>query len=185
MPKPPLLISSLADVAVLRQRITGAAARAHSALTRLLSELSALQLLTTLRFSEAGFHPLEDRPLNLIEQLNQSLTCLVSLAAAEYLLRSHPDAAPYRLNFGAHSGTDITGSGQAVVAEVFAAVRPDNNKKLAKDVRRIAAVQATHRYVFFHCPGIPPGDRPGAAAYPTVRIVSLSEAALFAPGAGA
>ena len=49
-------------------------------------------LLRKMKFEQIGRHPVEDRSLNLIEQVNQTWTYAVALAAASKLLELHPDA---------------------------------------------------------------------------------------------
>jgi hypothetical protein len=39
-----------------------------------------------------------------------------------------------------------------VAAETFAATRPDSNDKLRKDVEKVRAMPAKHRYVFYLSP---------------------------------
>ena len=51
-----------------------------------------VEFLRALKFDQVGLHPLEDRALNAIEQVNQSWTYLVALAAVRELLRWHPEA---------------------------------------------------------------------------------------------
>ena len=117
-----------------------------------------------------GRDPLNgNRPLNFTEQLNQTFSYLVQLRATEYLLEHHAEAAPFVLSLGPISGHDIVSSNGQVVAEVFAAVTPDNNDKLDKDVAKVATSEAQHKYVFYFCPGHPKGmkDRGG------VKIISL------------
>lgn len=114
-----------------------------------------LELLRALKFDELGFHPVEDRAINAIEQINQAWTYLVALAAAQLLLRWHPEAGALRLAPGAHAAQalDIMGSAEGVLgAETFAVVDPRNNDKLAKDLRKLAARSEAHRYVFFASP---------------------------------
>src|ERR1035437_2926245 len=55
-----------------------------------------------------GWHPIDDRPLNLIEQTNQTWTYLVTLKALPFLFERHPDAGGFCLNLGTQAGTDIT-----------------------------------------------------------------------------
>jgi hypothetical protein len=67
------------------------------------------------------------------------LSYLASFEAVRYLLQKHPEHAPYAVTLGTESGTDVFSSDGAVVAELFAAVRPTNNRKLARDVEKVAA----------------------------------------------
>ena len=91
---------------------------------------------------EIGRHPLENRDLNLVEQVNQTFTILVSLAAVEWLFNYEPTTAPFTLNPGTKSGSDILGQQENLAAEVFAAVRPSNNRKLNLDIERVACATA-------------------------------------------
>lgn len=114
---------------------------------------SALVALSRLKFEPMGCDPLDtERPLNLIEQLNQTFTYEASLAAAEWLLERHPEHSPFKLNLGTEGGTDIRSEDGHVAAEVFAAVDPANNRKLEKDVARVRESGARHRYVAYLSP---------------------------------
>ena len=67
-----------------------------------------------------------------------------------------PLPAAFAINLGTASGTDIESVAPKVVAaEVFAAVHPSNNRKLAKDLKKLAleCPDADARYVFFGAPG--------------------------------
>lgn len=82
----------------------------------------SLAILRDLKFNKIGRHPLEDRSLNLIEQLNQTATCLVSFKAAALLFKRRPDCGGLRLNLMTHKGFDIESIAPDLVkAEVFAA----------------------------------------------------------------
>ena len=54
-------------------------------------EADALHALRRLKFDELGHNPLGPDRWNVIEQLNQTFTYLVSLAGARWLLAKHPD----------------------------------------------------------------------------------------------
>lgn len=135
----------------------------------------SIGLFYRMKFEEIGCDPLDtSRKLNLIEQLNQTFTYLASLKAAEYLLNHHPDLKSLTLNLGTQSGWDIetTESGN-LVAEVFASVHPGNNRKLEKDIQKVATAKAKHRYVFFMCPGFEPGPYCKKPLPPGVEVVSV------------
>lgn len=77
---------------------------------------------------------------------------------------------------GALAGTDIESADcGGIAAEVFSAVIPSNNNKLRKDMEKVAASNAAHKYVFFMCPGYAKGEQPKNPAYPDVTIFSLGE----------
>ncbi len=117
-----------------------------------------IQLLRALKFERAGFHPLDGTPLNLIEQLNQTFTYLVSFEGARMLFDWHrDDCSGFRLNLGTASGSDIESIEPGVVAaEVFAAVAPDNNDKLTKDIRKVQERERAFSMCFSTLPECPP-----------------------------
>ena len=121
-----------------------------------------LDLLRQMKFDPVGFHPLEDRPLNLIEQINQTWTFAVAIAAARQLLALHPDVGGFRLAPGAHASLELDIMSQKagyVGAETFAAVNPRNNGKLVADLTKLAGRMERHRYVFFMSPLFPGNQR--------------------------
>jgi hypothetical protein len=161
----------------LRKSILEAADKAARAIRDLAHEPS-MSLLAHMKFQELGFHPIDDRRLNLVEQINQTFTYLVSLAAAEYVLAHHSDATPIQLNLGTTAGYDLVSPSAGVAAEVFAAVNRTNNRKLAKDLVKVSGADAPNKYVFFHCPGESPGS-PHLDLFPQVQLVALSAEAVW------
>ncbi len=117
-----------------------------------------MDLLRSMKFETIGYHPMSDRALNVVEQINQTFTYAVALAAARELLILHPDAGAFHLAPGAHASLplDIMSEADGLVgAETFAAVTPRNNGKLAADLAKLALRQERHRYVFFASPLFP------------------------------
>ena len=51
-----------------------------------------LVMLRQMKFEAVGYHPIDGRPLNLVEQINQTWTYLVALARRETVV----DVAPRR-----------------------------------------------------------------------------------------
>ncbi|SFJ57108.1 hypothetical protein [Aerobium aerolatum] len=105
-----------------------------------------------------AFHSISDHALNVIEQINQTFTYAVALAAARELLARHPEAGGFVLAPGAHMAQplDIMSEVDGLVgAETFAAVSPTNNRKLAGDLQKLADRPELHRYVFFASPRFP------------------------------
>ena len=146
----------------LEQQIAKLRASAVTAIENIASLRSTLIPLTQLyglKFDAIGCDPLNpERPLNLVEQLNQTFTYLASFKAVEQLFQLHPNLGPYKLNLGARAGSDIESIPPGnLAAEVFAAVNPSNNKKLSKDIDKVAKSKAVHKYVFFMCPGFQSG----------------------------
>ena len=145
-------VTSLADVEALEARVRKAADQASTALRELADQ--GLAHLYRLKFEQIGLHPLHGYPLNLVEQINQTFTCLVGLEAVRWLLQHHPDVGGFRLAPGAVPGFDVESLiPDRVQAATFAAVRPANNRKLEKDIQRLRDKgRAEHRYVFFTAP---------------------------------
>jgi hypothetical protein len=77
------------------------------------------------------------------------------LAAARWLIGEHKDADGFLLAPGAYAALklDIMSVKPGLVgAEVFAAVLPNNNNKLQRDLAKLAPRLEEHRYVFFLSP---------------------------------
>ncbi len=118
-----------------------------------------LEFLRKVKFEQIGCDPLDNnRSLNFIEQTNQTFTYLASFKAAGILFEKHPGLDELILNLGTQSGSDIESSFDGgIAAEVFATVDPRNNRKLEKDIKKVSAVSAEHKYVFFMCPNCDEG----------------------------
>ena len=107
-------------------------------------------LLRALKFDQVGFHA-----LNVIEQVNQIWTYLAALSEVRVLLELHPDVGCFSIAPGAHAAQplDVMSEVEGLVgAETFAAVDPRNNRKLAKDLIKLAGHAEQYRYVFFASP---------------------------------
>jgi hypothetical protein len=57
-----------------------------------------------------------------------------------------------------------------VAAEVFSATRPTSNQKLKKDIARLSADPARHRYVFFASPGFFTGRQQQLETMPGIQV---------------
>jgi hypothetical protein len=135
-----------------------------------------LDLLRKMKFEEVGYHPVEDRRLNVIEQINQTWTYAVALAATLKLLELHPDANGFYVAPGAHMAIplDIMSRREHFVgAETFAAVDPRNNRKLARDLAKMAHRPEQHRYVFFCSPKFPGFQRHPSFETNSVQVWSI------------
>jgi hypothetical protein len=105
-----------------------------------------MSLLRAMRFDPVGHDPLTGTPLNIVEQLNQTFTILVTLRAIEQLFELHPDAGGYYLALATSSGRDIESVKEGLVAaEAFCATSPTSNQKLKKDLMRLETDLAQHR----------------------------------------
>ena len=123
-------------------------------------------LFREMKFGELGFAPLGSYPENIVEQLNQSFTILMSCCAAE---KYFPEAAGFEFAFASAGGRDMIAydrNGEVIAeAEIFTAVEANNNRKLRRDVdrlckaeiaagvRRMICYSARHEYVLKPQPG--------------------------------
>ncbi len=168
-------IGSIEEANALEQAVVRSADKALLQLFELRTPQNALKTLWEMKFRPVGCDPLDsDSPLNLIEQLNQSFTYIASARATKILLGLHPEFAPFTLNLGTAGGSDIESTQSGVLAcEVFAAVNTSNNQKLNKDLAKVAATSAEHKYVFFMCPGIETGRQLKLERVPGVKVWSV------------
>ena len=172
-------ITSIHEIEELIKSVRAASDRTvHSLRDLLAKESDSLMVLSLMKFHEIGHHPTDDRKLNLIEQLNQTFTYLVSLEAARWVLQSHPELLPagINVNLGTAAGFDLESvEAGCLAAEVFAATHPRSNGKLKKDLTRLAdnAAGYNRRYVFFSCPGFGLGRQTALESVPGIQVWSF------------
>lgn len=133
-----MLVKSVEDIEQYLRQIRKAAADAHSWVATQTGD--PIDFLRRIKFDRVGFHPIGGQALNMVEQINQTWTYAVALAAARKLLELHPDAGGYHLAPGAHASQplDIMSEIDGMVgAETFASVDPANNRKLALDLLKM------------------------------------------------
>ena len=134
-----------------------AAEKAAASLRTRLATKTPIQVVQSMKFEEMGFDPKDpERALNLVEQVNQTFTYLVTAAALKWLISRYGEAAGFEANLGPAKGSDIESTSPdmpKVAAEVFAAVRPSNNGKLRSDISKVLKAEAEQRYVFYYSPG--------------------------------
>lgn len=151
-----MVISSIEDVDQQLARVSQAAKCLQDWIAS--HQGDGLDLLRSLKFNAVGFHPTEGHELNVIEQVNQTWTFVVALEATRKLLEHHPEAGGFTLAPGAHAAQalDIMSMEPGFIgAETFAAVDPRNNRKLQRDMKKLAARTELHRYIFFMSPLYP------------------------------
>ncbi|MFA6921139.1 MAG: hypothetical protein WC216_04800 [Gallionella sp.] len=164
-----------ADLEERRELLLASAEQTQIQMAELAGAETPVQFLFRLKFEEVGCDPLScSRPLNLIEQLNQTFTYRASFSGAEFLFERHPEVQRLVLNLGTSGGSDIeTTEGGGIAAEVFAAVTPQNNGKLAADIEKVSKSSAKHRYVLFMSPEHEAGPYMGRSKAPGVTVWSL------------
>jgi len=155
-----MVVRNIGDVDRYLGQVRDAAVKIHAWIAAQTGD--PLDLLRRMKFETAGFHPIQGHALNVVEQINQTWTYVVALVAVRHLLELRPEAGGYVLAPGAHAALDLDIMSEVpglVGAETFAAVDPKNNKKLEKDLRKLAARSERHRYIFFMSPLFPGSKR--------------------------
>lgn len=169
-------VCTLAEIDAALTAIHANAAHACAALQAL--PVDPIEALARIKFDPVGCHPVERRPLNIVEQVNQTFSYLVALKASRLLLEWHPEAEGFRLAPGAHApkgSLDVESLVPGVVgAETFAAVSPNNNRKLARDLLKLSARAERFRYVFFMSPLFPQTERQAKRERDRVQVWSIS-----------
>ena len=137
-----------------------------------------MSFLFTAKFEDLGTHPVSGKPLNFIEQLNQTFTFLAAYEAAKLLFAWHDLPDGLQVYPGAHAprGTlDIEANELPgfVGAETFASVSPSNNGKLKKDLSKLSARNEKFRYSFFISPRYPEFCRQKELEVDDIQVWSL------------
>lgn len=168
-------IKAIDEAILLRNNVLESAEIAKLNIISIASKNSALDLMYNLKFKEIGIEPLENKPINLIEQLNQMFTYLVSIEAVIYLMKIYPEMS-FTLNLGTSSGYDIESVDRTVIAEAFSATSPKSNGKLKKDVTRLNLNDnALHKYSFYYSDvDYPVYVENLKRSYPDVNIIKVS-----------
>jgi hypothetical protein len=166
-------------------RLEGEVLRSVEATVALLKEVlastDALGAFGKIKFTEAGRDPLDvTRPLNVVEQLNQTFTYLASVAGARWLLSRHSECAPLVLNLGTAPGFDIESKCGQFIAETSAVTHPGSNDKLRRDILKVQNGSGTYRFVFYLSP-----IAASQLQVPGVAVVRLEHPALTALSAQA
>ena len=163
------------DIDDHRESLRASAEQTQIQIAELAGAEGPLEFLFQLKFQSMGCDPLKpSRQLNLIEQLNQTFTYLASFNGADFLFSRHPKVQRLTLSLGTAAGSDIeTPESGGIAAEVFAAVTPRNNGKLAKDIKKVLSAKAEHRYVLFMSPECEAGPYQGAQNAAGVVVWSL------------
>jgi len=169
-----LIVRKLEDADRLMGLVRASAALAQAQIGALSGD--PLDMLRRMKFDRIGYHPTEGRSLNLVEQINQTWSMAVAIEATRTLLEKHPEAGGFRLAPGARASIalDIMSIAPDLVgAETFAAVDPDNNRKLKTDLEKLVTRTEQHKYIFFMSPRFPRTERHARFEVPGVEVWSL------------
>lgn len=170
-------LATVEEAIALERSVARSAEKALAQITELYEQSDALRTLWEMKFRPIGCDPLDSAtPLNVIEQLNQTFTYIASARAVVTLFSLHPELAPFSVNLGNVAGSDIESVSPGKLAcEVFAAVNTSNNQKLNKDLAKVAASGAEHKYVFFMCPGVSVGRQFKLERIPGVQVWAVGD----------
>ncbi len=170
-----ITLHKISDIDAYLEDLRASAEEAQMKLAEISDYAAPLEFLYRIKFDGIGCDPFNaQRPLNLIEQVNQTFTYLASFKAAKLLFTWHPGLTGLNLNLGTSSGTDIESEYDGgISAEVFAATAPSSNDKLKKDIEKISKSEAKHKYVFFMCPNCNEGEYSKCKAPKEIKVWSL------------
>jgi hypothetical protein len=122
----------------------------NTSVDAMMSKEKGINLLMKMKFEQSGYDSLLNKRTNFIEQVNQTFTYLVCLAATEKLLLLYPEKS-FIVNFGVMAGHDVLSEDGSIICECFAATAPDSNGKLEKDVRKVFENKtAIKRFVIYY-----------------------------------
>ncbi len=145
----PIYVNNIDALTKYRVKIMRNLEKSLEQMKEMLETSDALTFFKKAKFEKTAIDPLSGKTENLIEVINQCHTYLISLMAAEYLLKKHPGLS-FRINLGNISGYDIESDDEQIIAECFAATSYKSNSKLTKDLKRLSENQkAIHKYEFF------------------------------------
>lgn len=145
--KKQLLISTKEQVESYRNKIINVT---NSKINGLFQGCEGIELLKKNKFTQSGFDPLFDEPLNFIEMTNQVFTYIVCLKAVELLISIHPQHQ-FVVNFGVESGHDVQSVNESVICECFAVTSPDSNNKLKEDTEKVYNNEvAISKYIIYY-----------------------------------
>ena len=168
-----MVLTSLAQVAALRQSIFANTSASLARLRQQADTQDALAFFTSLKFEPIGMDPISGKDLNFIEQLNQTFSDLVVLAAAQDLMARFPEKS-FDVQLGATPGYDIHSTDGTVVAECFSATKVSSNNKLNKDCKKLLAADAPEKYLYFYSHTDSTGSiQNRQARYPDLHFVRI------------
>lgn len=174
-------VSSPDDIALYEERIRDHSAQTFGTVKSLLDQ-DPIAFLASMKFGKLGKHPIEDRSINFIEQLNQTFTYLTALEAAKLIFKWHPDCGELTLAPGAHAPKKACGAVRLDIesakpdyigAETFSAATPKSNRKIDKDLDKLTTRIEAHRYIFFSSPKHPETERQIALERDGIHVWSV------------
>lgn len=174
-----LVIKTIEELNQYKEQIKTNADLSIMKLKKLLETNDSFNILHQLKFEKSGYEPLFGYELNLIEQLNQMFTYIVSLKGVELLLKEHP-GEEFVVNFGTQNGYDIMTLDGKIICECFASTNPLSNRKIIKDLERLQDNKnAEYKYEFFYSLEANATTLDNLyKKYPTIKIIRFEDVEL-------
>ena len=162
------------QVKVCRKKIIENIDKANLSIKKINESTKGFEFIRQIKFEKSSLDTLFDEPINFIEQINQTCTYLVCLAAVEILLSEHPQHR-FIVNFGVAPGYDILSEDKTIICECFAVTAPDSNGKLKRDVEKVNNAMCKHKYVIFYASNPKPTTVENIRSkYLDVKIIALN-----------
>ena len=144
-----MIVRTYEEVAVLRSEIIRNAEATCLWIQEKITTMGPMRLFAAVKFEKVGRSPVGDKELNLIEQINQTFSDLVVLAATEDLMeRLHGKA--FDIQLGVSAGHDVRSTDGMIAAECFAVTTISSNDKLNEDCKKLMASEALIKCVYFY-----------------------------------
>lgn len=171
-----ITFTSLKQVEVYREKIIRNIDKTNSSLKELSESSKGLEFLRKIKFEKSSFDTLFNDPVNYIEQINQTCTYLVCLAAVRIMLIEFPQHS-FIVNFGVAPGHDVVSEDGTIICECFAVTAPDRNEKLKKDVKKMYNnITSKYKYVIFYASTSKHGYVQNIRSkYPSLEIIPLDD----------
>ena len=144
-----VIVRTYEEVAVLRSEIIRNAEATCLWIQEKITTMGPMRLFAAVKFEKVGRSPVGGKELNLIEQINQTFSDLVVLAATEDLMeRFHGKA--FDIQLGVSAGHDVRSTDGMIAAECFAVTTISSNDKLNEDCKKLMASEALIKCVYFY-----------------------------------
>lgn len=146
----PLICSGFSAIESNLRRIKTKLEASREKLLSLINK-DAFDIFYSIKFEKIGLDPLGSgfKSENLIEQINQTFTSIVTFLGIRYLMNIYGEQI-YFLNVQTSGGFDMHNKDRTIIAEVFASVSSKNNKKLKTEIAKLLNEDSPAKYIFYY-----------------------------------